>query len=169
MLIIHGVYHFHPKRIAFRNDYCLPCSQARRSVQMRTFDVAHIFWIPIIPLGYWNRWICTACGRQTTANTKTRRPFKWAGLFVLLILSVLSWAGSVPQDLVVGAWIIRIGAPIGAILVLLHLLRTSDEPSHAEHLKSIPPAVDAVCPFCGAQLLTVSSRCACPACGVVRS
>lgn len=36
VLIIHGMYRFRPKRIAFRNDYCLSCAQLQRSVQIRT-------------------------------------------------------------------------------------------------------------------------------------
>jgi len=54
MLIINGIYRFRPKHVAFPNDYCLSCSQPRRSVQIRTFDTLHIFWIPILPLGFHN-------------------------------------------------------------------------------------------------------------------
>jgi hypothetical protein len=123
MLLIHGVYHLRPKRVAFRNDYCNTCGLPRRAEQIRTFDTLHLFWIPIIPLGFKKRWMCTFCGRETNFSTKTRRGFKWAGLFVLLILSVFAWAGPLPSDFVAGGWVIRIGAPVGAILVLVHLLR----------------------------------------------
>ena len=51
MFVIHGAYHFWPKRVAFRNDYCFTCGQACRAVAIRTFDVGHIFWIPILPVG----------------------------------------------------------------------------------------------------------------------
>src|ERR1700686_3493787 len=47
MLIIRGSYHFWPKRVAFRNDYCLRCQAPRRSIAIRTFDVGHLFWNPI--------------------------------------------------------------------------------------------------------------------------
>ena len=169
MLIIHGAYNFRPKRLAFRNDYCLSCGQARRSVKIRTFDVLHIFWIPVLPIGFWKRWTCTACGRQPHVNTKTRRPMKWAGLLVLLILSAGSWAVPIDRDFVTGSWIFRIGAPLGAILVFAHLLQTPKEPSLKERLATIHPASDTVCPFCGAQLLILASHCSCPVCGVVRS
>ena len=168
MSIIHGVYHFQAKRLAFRNDYCLSCGQARRSAQIRTFDVAHAFWIPILPLGFWKRWICTTCGRQPHVSTKTRRPFKWAALFVLLLLGVVFWAVPPPSDFVAGTWVMRIGAPLGAILVLVHLLRTSKDPSRKDLLRVIQPASETVCPFCGAQMLVLASQCSCPVCGVVR-
>jgi hypothetical protein len=169
MIIVHGIYHFRPKRIAFRNDYCLSCVQPCRSVQIRTFDAAHVFWIPVLPLGFWKRWICTACGRQPDVSTKTRRPFKWAGLFVLLSFSVLFWAAPPPPDFLVGGLVMRIGAPLGAILLLVHLLRTSKSPSREERLKAIPPATDTLCPFCGTHLLILASQCSCPVCGILRS
>ena len=168
MLIIHGMYNFGPKRLAFRNDYCLSCEQPRRSVQLRTFDVWHLFWIPLLPLGFWKRWRCTECGRLPHVNPKTRRPFKWAGLFVLLVFSTAFWAMPVDPESVALIWVIRIGAPLGAILTIVHLLRTPKDPSLKERLNAIQHASDTTCPFCGAQLLMLASSCSCPVCGVVR-
>lgn len=167
--IVYGVYHWRAKRLAFRNDYCLVCGAARRSVQIRTFDVGHIFWIPILPGGFWRHWICTVCGRDPHVNTKTRRGFKWAGVFILLLFAALFWAEPVTPDFVAGTWTFRIGAPAGAVLTLVYLLRTAKEPSLKARLAMIPPAADTVCPFCGTPLLVLASRCSCPGCGVVRS
>lgn len=157
------------KRVAFRNDYCLSCELPRRSVLMRTLDVFHVYWVPVLPLGFWKRWTCTRCGRQPHVNRKTRRSFKWAGLMVLLFLSALSWAAPVAPDLVVVTWGFRIGAPLGALLVLAHLLRTPTDLSLTQRLASIGPATDTICPFCGTQLIVLSSVCTCPICGVVRA
>ena len=169
MLLIHGVYHFRPKRVAFRNDFCLSCKQARRSAQIRSFDAAHIFWIPFLPLGFQRKWSCTVCGRQPEIHRGTRRSFKWIGLFILILLGTVSWMLPIePEDIIV-SWVFRIAAPLGAILTLAHLLRTPKDASRAALLKDIPPATDTVCPFCGAQLLILSSTCSCPTCGVVRS
>jgi hypothetical protein len=168
MVIIHGMYNFRPKRLAFRNDFCLSCGRPRRSVRIRTFDMWHIFWIPILPLGFWKRWICTACGRQPHVSTKTRPFFIWVGLSILLILSAAVWAMPIDRDFVTGIWILRVGAPLGAILVFVHLLHMPKGPSLRERLATIRPASDTVCPFCGVQLLTLASQCSCPVCGVVR-
>jgi hypothetical protein len=168
MFVVYGTYRLRPKRVAFRNDYCLWCSQPRRSVQIRTLVVWHVFWIPILPLGFWKRWRCTACGRRPHVSTKTRRSSKWAGLFVLLILSAGFWAEPIEPDFVTVSWIIRIGAPLGAMLVFAHLLRTRKVSSLKEGLAIVQPASDTVCPFCGAHLLVFSSHCSCPVCGVVR-
>jgi len=105
---------------------------------------------------------CLACG-------ETRRGFKWAGLFILMLFAAVSWAMPVEPDFVAGSWIFRIAAPVGAILTLVHLLRTKKEPTLKARLATIQPAADNVCPFCGAQLLMLGSQCSCPGCGVVRS
>jgi hypothetical protein len=168
LFLVQGIYYFRPKRLAFRNDYCLSCTSPRRSVQIRTFDAWHIFWIPVLPLGFHKRWVCTVCRRQPHIYPGTRRGFKWAGLVILLIFAVASWAMPLTPDIRVMAWVFRIGAPLGAVLTLLHLLRTHNDPSLKERLAAVPPASDTVCPFCSSVLLLLSSQCSCPNCGVVR-
>ena len=120
LFIVYGVYHWKTKRVAFRNDYCLVCGEARRAVQVRTFDVGHIFWIPILPAGFWKRWVCTVCGRDPHVTTKTRRGFKWAGLFILVLFAAASWIVPDDPDAVPVFWGLRIAAPVGAILTLMH-------------------------------------------------
>lgn len=168
MVIVYGIYRWKPKRLAFRNDYCLKCNAPRRAVQVRTFNVGHIFWIPLIPAGFWKNWVCTVCGRDPHASVKTRRGFKWVGLVILLLFSVLFWAMPIDPEIVAMTWIVRIAAPTGTILTLLHLLRTKKDPSLASRLATIPSATDTVCPLCGTQMLILASQCSCPACGVVR-
>ena len=171
MLILYGFYRFRQKRVAFHNDYCLSCAQPRRSVQVRSFNAGHIFWIPFLPLGFHKRWVCTACGRDPHVHPGTRRGFKWAGLAILLIFSAGIWTVQLtPDDLVIG-WVFRVAAPIGALLTLLHLLhllRTAKDPVLKEKLAAIPPASDTTCPFCASNLLLLSQA-SCPNCGVVRA
>lgn len=168
MLIVYGIYHFLAKRTAFRNDYCLSCAQPRRSVQIRTFDVVHIFWIPLLPLGFHRRWRCATCAHSPHVHPGTRRGFKWAGLVVLLILSACFWLFPLTPDTLIVGWIFRIGGTIGAVLTFAHLMQTPADQSLKEKLAAIPPASDTVCPFCGSALVKLSSQCSCPACGVAR-
>ena len=169
MFIIHGAYHFWPKRAAFRNDYCLYCDAPRRSVAVRTFDVGHIFWIPILPVGYWRHWKCTVCGRDPHVSRKTRRTFLWAGLLCLVAVSVILWAMPSDADFGIGGWALRLAAPLAAILLLVYLVRTPGEKSLRKRLAEISPASDLVCPFCTTPLVTgASARWSCPGCNVVR-
>lgn len=167
MVIVHGIYHFRPRPVAFRNDYCLACQRTRRAVQVRSFDVGYIYWVPLLPLGFWKRWVCTVCSRNPHAHIGTRRPFKWLGLLALVTLALVFWLGPVDPSDAVMWWLIRVAAPLGAILLLWHLLSTPKDPTLSERLATVPAATDIVCPFCGTQLL-ISSQCSCPTCGVIR-
>jgi len=167
MLIIHGAYHFWPKRVAFRNDYCLSCRAATRSVAIRTLDVGHIFWIPILPVGFWKHWQCLNCGSEPHTAPGTRRSFKWIGLFLLGFFSVLSWVEpATPPDEWVN-WLFRVGGPIACVFLLRHLLTSPKDVSLRQGLKSISPAEETSCPFCNTPLLA-GPRWSCPGCGVVR-
>jgi hypothetical protein len=168
MLVVHGVRQLRPKRIAFRNDYCLTCQQPRRSVLIQTLNFWHVYWIPVVPLGFRKRWVCITCERPPHVVRKTRRPLLRVALVLLLISSGISWVNPVNPDAVVIWWFFRIGAPIGAVLLLVLLLRTRMDAALREHLSAIAPATDTVCPFCGKQLLVLASGCTCPGCGVMR-
>jgi hypothetical protein len=169
MFIIHGVYHFWPKRVAFRNDFCLSCEAPRRAIATRTFDVGHVFWIPILPVGLWKHWTCSVCRRHPHQNPKTRRSFKWLALFVLIIVAAAAWGIPLDPDLEIGTWIVRIGAPVGALVVLANLRRTRGEPSLRERLSTIPPADEVICPFCAYPLVAgTGTRWSCSDCGAMR-
>ena len=167
MVIAVGVYHFRPRPVAFRNDYCLSCDKPRRSVRIRSFDVLHIFWIPVVPLGLWKRWVCAVCSGNPHANVRTRRSFKWAGLAALLAVALIAWMAPVEPDGVLLTWLVRVSVPLGAMLLLWHLLHAPRDPTLNQKLAVVESATDTVCPFCGTQLL-MSSHCSCPVCGVVR-
>jgi hypothetical protein len=162
MLIIHGAYHFWPKRVAFRNDYCFACKRVRRAVAIRTFDVGHIFWIPILPVGFWKHWRCANCGSEPHA---TGRFGAWFWLLVFGFLSVACWLGTPTPDVV--DWGARIVLPLVTAFFLLRLVRALKRPSLREGLSTVEPATDVVCPFCSTPLI-VGTRWSCPACGVVR-
>jgi hypothetical protein len=77
-----------PRRVAFRNDYCMACNAPRRAVQIRTLDVIHLYFIPLLPLGLWKRWCCCTCGMNPHQLHLTRRLIKTAVLVVFLFCTV---------------------------------------------------------------------------------
>jgi hypothetical protein len=168
MLIVHGVYHFWPKRVGFRNDYCLGCQKPRRSWAIRSFDVGHVFWLPLLPFGFWKHWKCSECGRDPHVHTSTRRSFQWVGFGCLVALALIFWFSPIAADDSF-SWFFRIAPLVGATFLLLDLLRNPGEPSLKERLAMIPPAADVFCPFCNTALAATSAGpWSCPACGVVR-
>lgn len=167
MFIVTGAYHWWPKRVGFRNDYCLACAAERRAVRIRTFDAGHIFWIPVLPVGFWKHWYCTVCENDPHVNPKTRPFFKWAGVLILILLAIMAWSEPVTADSVWFTWACRVGAPLVAFLLLIHLLRSPKELSLKERLAAVQPAMDTICPFCDTPMVG-GSRWSCPSCGVVR-
>src|SRR5258708_1790660 len=118
MFFVHGQYHFRPKRTAFRNDFCLFCEKPRRAIQVRTLDVWHFFWIPLIPLGLWKRWHCTACGHSPAFNPRNRRRFIGTLAALAAAFAGVFWLIPVEQGLEQGQgdiwWFFRIRGPVGS-------------------------------------------------------
>jgi hypothetical protein len=167
MRIVCGAYHLRPKPVAFRDDYCFSCRAPRRSIAVRSFDVGHIFWVPFLPVGVWRHWICSVCGRKP--HSRSRRLFRWTGLYSLIGVAVLFWAVPVGEEFAVGSWICRMAAPAGAIFLFMRLMRGAKPFSLRNKLASIPPTADIVCPFCSVPLVAgTGDRWSCPACNAVR-
>jgi hypothetical protein len=169
MLIIRGAYHLWPKRVGFRNDYCVNCRAPRRAVAVRTFDVGHIWGVPLFPVGFWRHWQCAECGGKPHRSFRFRRRILWAGMTTMISLSILFWRVPADSDFAIGAWICRIAAPVGAIFLAVQLMRLMRRPSLRKSLSTVQPAADTVCPFCTKPLITgFGTRWSCPGCGVVR-
>ncbi len=170
MFLIRGVYHLWPKRVGFRNDYCRSCEGPRRAIATRTFDVGHVFFIPILPVGLWKHWTCSQCRRNPRAPAKTRRVFKWIGFFCLVVLALMFWTTPIDPEVALVGWALRLLPTGGAIALLIHLMVTPPDPRLRAMRAAIPPASDSVCPFCATPLMAGvdGGRWLCPACGAVR-
>lgn len=168
MLVIHGTYHLFPKRVAFRNDFCLKCGAQRRAFQIRTFDILHVFWVPLLPIGFWKRWRCTSCGADPHANVKTRRSYKIAGVAILLLMTLGFWFAPIEKGDEVLFWALRIGAPLLAVWAIWNIRTTPVEPTLTQQLAAVAPAQDATCPLCGFALANTPTW-HCPRCGLRRA
>jgi hypothetical protein len=166
MFVIHGQYHFYPKRTAFRNDYCLGCDAPRRCLQIRTFDVLHMFWVPLLPLGLWRRWHCVTCGRSPAFNPRSRRKF----LITISLLGAFSagifWLMPVDAEQSDLWWFFRIGGLLVSVVSFLAWAWLPQGPSSRERLARVPPASDTECPCCKSPLDWSSWQC--PRCGIAR-
>jgi hypothetical protein len=64
---------------------------------------------------------------------------------------------------------VRIAAPVAAVLLFVRLRRSRTPFSLRRKLRSIPPAADTICPFCSIPLVSgTGERWSCPSCSVVR-
>jgi hypothetical protein len=173
VLVIHGTYHWARAILAFRNDYCLTCARPRLAFLHRTFDVLHVFFIPILPLGVWKRWRCAECGRNPHARAATARPLKWAGIVLLIVGAIVFWtttpdrrAGQDNDPTMV--WTFRVTLPIAAAFAIRHTLRAKAPERLAPHLRGIAPNRDSTCPRCGTTLTVAAPWYRCGRCGLER-
>src|SRR5712671_2886084 len=88
MVIIHGQYHFGRRKVGARKDFCNACKRECLSELWRSFDCLHFFWIPLLPVGTHERWLCTLCN-QNPRKIQTRKGFKIAGLVASGLMLVM--------------------------------------------------------------------------------
>jgi hypothetical protein len=170
VLIIHGIYSWGRRRVAYRNDYCLTCDALRIAFQHRTVDVLHVFWIPVLPLGVWWRWHCALCGQDPHAHVRTRRGYKWAGAAVLLLMALSGWAVSPDEkpDDAIFIWVMRLGGLAAAGWAAWAAANSPPDRQLKDMLRAVQPILDAECPVCGDTLLPIEPAWTCRRCGLAR-
>ncbi len=165
MVLIHGVYNFRPRRVAFRNDWCRRCRTVRLAVAVRSIDVLHVFWIPLVPIGAWTRWFCSTCLAQPHAPPGTRRGIKFAGVVVLGLMSTAMWA-SMPEAEPWLLWLLRLGLPAVTLWMLLWAIRHRPEPDFSTALAAVHDYQGERCPVCGEGEFYSVEGWRCRVCGV---
>ncbi len=165
MFVVSGIYSFFPEAVAFRNDFCLSCEDERLSLQIRSFDVVHIYWIPMIPLGFRKAWACRVCGNSPHDATKTRLGFKKAAVVVAGIGASVSWIAPAAGDESATVWIARLFLTLGFLAAIRWVTHHQPSVSLDEHLSHIEPYSAPSCPLCGNELFSMPER-HCPGCGV---
>jgi hypothetical protein len=164
VLIIHGVYHWSPQRLAFRRDYCRRCEAGTLAVLVRTIDVLHVFWLPILPLGVWSRWLCVRCGEKPHAAARTRLGFKVALVVLLVLFNLAAWLTPTGTSPALEVWLTRAVTLLLLVVAVGWAVRHRPEASLAERLATVSPYDGWECPLCGAQLLQVPPLVQCPSC-----
>jgi hypothetical protein len=170
MLVVYGTYFFARRKVAFRNDYCLNCAAPRLAVRQRSIDVAHVFWLPILPLGIWKRWLCSVCGKDPHLQVRTSKGIKWAGVGLLIFFALSTWAAKAEgssEDIAI-TWLMRIGLPIGVFFAIRGAMRSPEPESLKESLRAVAPYREHQCPLCRGSLQGRPSGWSCGSCGALR-
>lgn len=170
MLLIHGRYFWRRRRLAFRNDYCLTCRAPRMAFLHRTFDVFHVFWIPVLPLGFWNRWRCGVCGEDPHARVGTRVAFRWLGVALLAFFAAVTWAPNVARDIPdpLARLALRLGMGAAVLVAAWFAARTPPPEDLRDKLRAIQANRDGTCPICRTALTVTSPWYRCGNCGLER-
>ena len=164
MVIIHGIYRWSPARLAFRTDYCRRCEAGTLSVLVRTFNVLHVFWVPLVPLGRWSRWLCARCGEDPHAAARTRRGFKIALVFIVALFTLAAFLTPQGTTSDLTMWIMRLGALLLLGLSVRWVVVHRPEPSFRARLALVQPYDRAECPLCRGALVDSPTGARCSAC-----
>ena len=164
MILLHGFYRWCSKSIAFRHDYCRHCESETTSVLVRTLDVIHIYWVPLLPIGLFRRWRCRQCGNHPHIGTKTRIGFKIAGLIILILMTLSFWLAEPSDDMEpVPLWGFRLCLLLACILTIRSIRKQVDEPSFKKTLHLVQPYAGQLCLLCGGEL-AIGNPSICTAC-----
>jgi hypothetical protein len=169
LFILHGIYYFDRKTVAYRNDFCLSCAGPRRADRIRSFVVLHIFFVPLVPLGFWRMWRCSRCGRSPHSRPGESRWYKWLLAAFFATLGLATWLA--PESGGLKLWSIRIMF-LGFFLAALQSAIRS-KPDFRRRLKlkeklaEIQPSSMSICQLCNRPMI-IGEGCRCSACGAER-
>jgi hypothetical protein len=149
--IVTGAYFWGKRRVAFRNDYCTVCERLTLAEGIRSFVMGHIYWIPLLPLGFHRRWFCTLCHHETNERRPTSPLILWLALFTAILVVVVMG----------GAWFRGsekgMGPPFAIGLVFLAAcifgLFRSRRDKFSQARKGVVPLPHDACPLCKGLLL----------------
>jgi hypothetical protein len=166
MFIIYGMYRWARQRVGYRNDFCLTCEDQRVAEQHRTFDCGHVFFIPLLPLGYRKRWHCSMCGNNPHERVRTSRTLLILFAVIVGLFTGLMWfGGAVPPEEAALIWGMRIGFTLAFLGLVYWIRRSKPTVGLKERLDQVPPLPRDVCLYCRG-LLDPDARCT--PCGVQR-
>ena len=165
MLLIHGHYRLAPKLIAYRNDWCNHCGEPVLAQQWRSFYLGHLYWIPLIPLGFRKNWQCTQCARDPRERVRTSLAIILAGLLTFTLACVLTFLVPHSDGEATIVWTLRgIFGSVSAVFAFWLLSRSNEQPPP---IKYVEPLRNERCLICGGRM-TDFPRWHCVDCGGVR-
>jgi hypothetical protein len=165
MFVIYGTHHFAARTVGFRPDFCMSCQNEVISVESRSFDVGHMYWLPLIPLGFRRHWRCRTCGNNPR-SVRTGATVQVFAAVMFFIVSVVLWMEPASPGNEAFAWIVRIALPLLGLAILANLRKRKEE-DHAlrDRLRRLKSVGDA-CPLCG-QRVTAGPERRCTKCGAI--
>jgi hypothetical protein len=164
-----GVYSLKPKRVAFRQDYCIHCMSPQIAWREQFWGFLHIARIPVLPLGLIRSWRCSSCHRHP--RLKTIPLSAWKVLFALVFfvpMDISFWLMKPePEDLQT-IWLCRAVLTAGILWLGWWISIQIRAPKWARERAKEASLVNAsTCPQCGSGLIT-TEHAFCPVCHIKR-
>ncbi|RYD34274.1 MAG: hypothetical protein EOP85_19990 [Verrucomicrobiaceae bacterium] len=157
--MIQGTYKVGMKRVACRNAYCDTCARPRFTECFRSWLILHVFFIPLLPIGFIRRWFCSVCRHQVDGGQSIRPYILRAGLVacrIMVAAGVIMWVNGAGRDFSVGFIFIW-----GVLAVTFATLRKKQV--YRDYIASVvkvEPLRTDQCPYCHSPLFAKATpRC----------
>jgi len=165
MLLIHGIYRWAPRMTGYRDGWCNHCRQVTHALQVKTWNVFHLYWVPVLPLGRYTALHCAVCKLDPTSRVSEPPALLFIGIVCFsLIFAAVMFAAFPPADQQT-AWIVR-AVMLGLIIVCAYKLRQRWKRPLPTAAAYIYP--DSLSKFCQNPLVPMHDSWYCEPCRLVR-
>ncbi|MEI6235978.1 MAG: hypothetical protein WCT04_23230 [Planctomycetota bacterium] len=119
MIVLHGIYKFSKTLIGSQNCFCKSCNSEQSAEQFRTFNAWHVFFIPVLPLGYQQSWCCKKCGNDPHARTITSPLLLMIAIILFGVLGLLLLGSSLSAKGMDRTMFLCVGGGLTAFAMLM--------------------------------------------------
>ena len=162
MILFYGIKKLRKKKVGYGKDHCNACEQEALVEKWRWFNWFHIFWIPLIPLGYGHNWMCTLCDQDANARYKTDIYRKVFISVVLFAIALLMFQPGVIDSLEYGL-IVKILSILFFLASVVWVIKHKKLPSKDTYRQNITPVDVSICAYCN-NPLSMSPTLSCISC-----
>jgi len=159
MFFIFGLRKFGIKKVAYGKDFCNSCENEAVVDKFRWFSWIHLFFIPLIPLGYQYNYSCTICTNDPNAVIQTAL---WQKVIVASVFAGLNWLlyqSGIAEDLSYQV-LLKVFTMLALCASIYWIYAGSKKPSKKERRKHLTPVNQETCEKCEGVIVHAKvSRC----------
>jgi hypothetical protein len=172
MIIVYGLYKFAQQLVGYRQDFCNNCRTPVVAQRMRYFRCGHLFWIPLLPLGFRETWHCSQCTNDPRGRY-VERPWllliggAFLGLFgfVALVMTIVGLIAPKTVDMPKDGVGMFSGIGLGCLFFAWLLFRMARNIKEDPFVRPILTPNTETCPMCVGKLSN-DPHLHCPSCHV---
>lgn len=165
MFFIFGTKSFFIKTKSYKSVWCIHCEKPVVATKIRRFAMWHLFYIPLLPLGFRTEWRCAACNKDPHASMSI---YDGIGMLLLALMfgSVFfSEKHSANLNLSQGwLWGLRIFFVLCALYSISVIVKRL-QPAKSKH--PVDPLNNTECLVCSNEI-DATPNAICSGCGVMR-
>lgn len=165
MLLIHGVYKFLPRRLAYKGCWCNHCEKITYSEKRTAWYVLHLYWVPLLPLGRYSFWRCEQCDQDPSERVRESVTLLVLGVIAFSIFFLALLFPFIPTRDPEFIWIARV-VLLGLITYCVYLI-WSRRNAKAEVIP-IHAYASNDCRYCGEKLILFEQQRFCEHCQIYR-